>query len=771
MRWRRTGRPLRAGAAGAPALRRAAGLLLVGALAVAGLVRLEVDTGIRSFLPATSTSADDLRDLQSSFGGDPVVVLLTARTDGGMLSPEVLPELLRLEGRLAGLEDVAVVYGPATSLNQVAAQTQQLLARISGRRDGLRDVARKKAQDAGGSAAQVQAAGDRATAGFDRRYGSLLAGGLDAGLPTLSNPGFVKSVAYGPDARPRPQYRFVLPSPRSVAVLVRPREDLDQLDTEALTRAVRSAVREADLDGAQVRVTGTPVLSAALADTVRRELPGLGALAVVLVGVVLLGTGRGPRRARLLPLLAAVTATATTLAVLGLVGAPLSLGMLALMPILIGVGNNYPVYLAGRPDRRVVVVVGVASAAAFASLGLSPLPFVRGLGLALALGVLASLAVALVTTPRATAGARSAAVPVGEPVRAPSRRPRLLALLLAGTVLAAGGWWSLPRLEVEASPQSTARGLPAVHEAEQAERVLGATGEVAVVLRAPDVLAPEALAWSRAAEEALVVRLGDRLRVLASPDTLLGFVGPSPTSSQVLAAADLVPPYLLGAVVRSDRRESVVTLGIRIADLAQLQVLLDDVRAALPPPPPGASVRVAGLPVVAVEGYDALTRDRVLPNLIALAVLTVVAALGLRRRRDALWALLAAGLAAGWGFAALAVSGLGVSPLTTSLGALVAAVGCEFTLLGLYARQSGHRLVQHAVGVAAATGVAGFLALLASDLRVIQEFGLVLVGSLLLAYMSSALVVACAGAAKSKTDTKDENTCRTSTPEPELATR
>lgn len=718
--------------------------LLVASLVVAGLSRLEVDTGVGSFLPSGARSGQDLADLQSSFGGDPIVVLLTGEADGALLSPERLPVLLRLEGELAGLDDVAVVYGPASAINQVAGQTQQLLARISGRRDGLRDVAEREAVAAGLPAADVKRAGERATVDFDRRYGALLAGGLGAGLPTLSNAAFVETVAYGADGRPRPQYRFILPSPRTVAVLVRPREDLDQLDTEALARAVRARAQAAGLGSVDLRVTGTPVLSAALADTVRRELPVLGVTAVVLVGVVLLLTGRGRPRRRLLPLGAAVLATVVTLALLGILGLPLSLGMLALMPILIGVGNNYPVYLAQSADRRSVAVVGAASAAAFASLCVSPLPFVRGLGIALAVGVLASLAVGLLTTRRGTAPrAGREPVAVGA-ARRSDRRRTALAALVAGCLVAGLGWWQLPTLPVEASPQSTARGLPAVEEAQEAERVLGATGEIAVVLRGPDVLDPESLAWSRTAEEALVLQLGERLRVLASPQTLLGFLGPSPTSSQILAAVDLVPPYLLGAVVRSDRRESVVTLGVRIADLGDVQDLLADVRTALPPAPAGSEVRVAGLPVVAVEGYDALTRDRLVPNLLALAALTLVAAIGLSRRRDALWAMLAALLAAGWGFAALALTGIGVSPLTTSLGALVAAVGCEFTILGLAARRAGPG-TSKAVGIAAATGVAGFAALLLSELRVIQEFGLVLVGSLALAYVSAQLVVMAAG--------------------------
>lgn len=744
----------RAGRLGRPAWtrgqggRRIAAAALAGVLMVVGLLRLDVDTGVTSFLPAGADSAQELEALQRSFGGDPIVVLLTAAEDGELLGPERLPELLRVEGELAALDDVAVVYGPATAINQVAAQAQQLLATISGRRDGLRDRARRDALARGASAQQAGQEAERATKAFDQRYGALLAGGLDAGLPTLRNNSFVRSVAYAQDGRPRPQYRFLLPSPRSVSVLVRPREQLDQLDTDALARAVRVRVAKAELGEMEVQVSGAPVLSAALAQTVRRELPLLGALAVVLVGSVLLVMGRGPFRRRMAPLLAASVATAATLAVLGLLGLPLSLGMLALMPILIGIGNNYPVYLSEPARRRTVATVAVASAGGFATLLLSPLPFVRGLGLSLAVGVLASFGVALLGRDQDAVPGPLEAGPVaapdvaaaGAPRKGTRRRP--VALLCLAVVLAAAGWWQLPDLPVQASPQSTARGLPAVEEAERAEQVLGSTGEVSVVLRGPDVLRPEALAWSSRAEEAIVVELGGQLRVLASPQSLLGFLGPDPTPQQVLAATDIVPRYLLGAVVRSDRRASVVTLGVRIADLGALQELLRDVRAVLPTAPSGFSVEVAGLPVVAVDGFAALGRDRLLPNAAALLVLALVVGVGLRSAREALWALLAAALAAGWGFALVAASGIAVSPLLVALGALVAAVGCEFTILGREASRAGSAGVAHAVTTAAATGIAGFAALLLSDLRIIQEFGVALVASLILAFLSARLVVA-----------------------------
>ena len=71
-----------------------------------------------------------------------------------------------------------------------------------------------------------------------------------------------------------------------------------------------------------------------------------------------------------------------TLAVFGWLGRPLSLGVITFLPIVIGIGSDFPAYLihGGTPKRR-IAVVALASAVGFASLALSPLPFVRDLGL------------------------------------------------------------------------------------------------------------------------------------------------------------------------------------------------------------------------------------------------------------------------------------------------------------------------------------------------------------------------------------------------------
>lgn len=318
-------------------------------------------------------------------------------------------------------------------------------------------------------------------------------------------------------------------------------------------------------------------------------------------------------------------------------------------------------------------------------------------------------------------------------------RLRKLALVLAGG-LAALGWALLPSIPVEARPERLAEGLPALADARRAEQVLGASGEVAVRVRAKDVVSPEMLDWFRAAEAAVVAPFGDRLRPVVSPLRLLSWLGPDATAQQIDAALRILPRYLVGASVRSDRQEAVASYGLPLGDLDKQTELLDRMREVLPPPPAGAEVTLTGLPVVASRGYDLLSGGRVAGSLAGPLAAGVVLLVLVPRRRHALVAAAAALLAVGWGALALRLTGVDLTPLTIGLGSLTAAVGCEFTLFTLERRAAGEERAFRGAVTAAATAAAGFAALGISRLDVLAGFGLVLAGSVLLALLAAAVL-------------------------------
>ncbi|SNR92282.1 hypothetical protein SAMN06265360_1343 [Haloechinothrix alba] len=755
-------------------------LFIVGLAAVGGAVQLRTDTGPGSFLPAGDETLRQLEDAAGSFGGDPVVVLVESEEPRELLAPGQLPRLAQLEGELANLDDASVVYGPGTVLNQIAGSAQNMLAALSGHRDGLRERALEQAREEGASEEEAEAEADAAVAEFDRRYGSLLVQGLPAGLPTLHNPAFVDQVIFGGEDAPQPRWNFVVPRGDAVSILVRPREGLDQAGIEGLVDEVGSRVQGAELAAERVTVTGVPAVTAGLGERVRQEIPLLGGLAVGLIGAsYLLVPWIRRRRRRLLPLAATLGATTVVLAGFGWLDRPLSLGVIAFLPILVGIGSDFPAYLSQPGTRRPAIVAALASATAFASLAVVPLPFVRDLGLALAAGQLVALGLALVAqrwwlAARGGGGAGSGDDLGGEVapeqggvgvettgggssaagVMGMARRrwvSRVGVAVLVGSV-AVAGWSGLAQLEVEAQPDRLAEGLPAIEDARHAERVLGASGEVQVLVRGQDVATPEALGWMRQAQDELVTQHGDRLRPILTPPSLLAFLGPEPTEEQLAAGLQWMPEYLTQAVIRSDQRRASMSFQLGLQDLAEQKQLIDQVRADLPPLPEGLEADVVGLPVAAARGYELVSGDRYLANGVGVLGAGAVLLLGLARRMDAVRAVLAAGLATGWGIAALWVLNVALTPLTMAVGSLTTAIACAYTVMLRQSAGTGSWRLRRTVAVAALSAALGYLALTASGVAVLREFGLVLAGAVALSFAAAHLVVWLTGPRASSPD-------------------
>jgi len=713
---------------------------------VAGLPRITLDTSESSLLPASDPAMTALNAKDSTFGGDPIVVLLESRRPRQLLVDNgQLPRLAGLEGTLSRLPDVSSVYGPGTVLNQIVGGAKDLLATIGGRRQSVEQLAEQQAKAAHESPAQVAQAGTQALNDFDLRYGQLVVQGMPAGLPTLYNPEFVQTVVFDSTGQPKQQWRVLVPNQNAVAILVRPRPNLDENQDSALTNGVRSAVAGAGLETSRVTISGIPVVSAALATEIRAELPLLAGLAIAGCCIVLLTVPRrGGWRTRLWPLAIMVTAAAITLSSCGWLGIPVSVGVLALLPILLGLGTDFPLYLAQGARRRRVLVSGLASATAAACLSLCPIPIVRQLGLALAVGILLVIALCLGLgrwgwLPRIAAS--PAPAPRVASAWARPRRTVVVTLLAAAVVVGGLGWLMLPRIDVEADPQQLAAGLSAMDDATHIQNVLGSAEELNIVISSTNVLTPPALAWMQQANNAVISGYGDQVRPIVSPSDLLRFLGGRPTPQQVSAAVGLVPGYLTSAVVSPGQRQALMVFGMSLNDIAVQRSVVTGITAALPPRPAGLRVSVVGVPVVAARAYDIVSGSRYLTSISGILGAGMVLFIGLRRRSDAWRAVLTGALATGWGLAVLWATNGTLTPLTVTLGALTTAVGCEFFVLLADARTQGSRSLMWGVAGACANSAVGYLVLTASGLTTLREFGLLLATVVLLSYAAALFVL------------------------------
>jgi len=526
-----------------------------------------------------------------------------------------------------------------------------------------------------------------------------------------------------------------------VAILIRPNAGLRQAEVETLVSQVEKAVAHRDVKDAKVTISGVPAIVATLGERIQRDVIILGVLALVGVGAWFLLTPWTTRRRRLVPLLFSLAGTAVTLGSAGWLGIPMSLGVVAFLPVLLGVGSDFMIYLLSAVSRRLVIAAGLATSASFAALGATPITAVRQLGWTLAIGVVVTLAVSLVAA-RALDGVGGDVEPEAEPPPAPAApRSRRIAVAVVASVIAAVGWALLPHLPLDADFQSLAQNLPAYDDAQHVQDVMGSSGEVAVALVGKDVVTRDSMAWMRKAEESIVVNHGDEVRPILSLPTLLRFLGANPTDDQLAASLRLLPSYLTSSVVRDDHRMAVLSYGVDLDDAKRLQTLRNEIQADLPPPPKGLKVELVGLPFVAVSAYESLAGNRYLNAGLGIVAAGLVLLLSLRRRRDTGYAVAAATLTTGFVLLGMDLLGIGLNPITAAVGSLAAAVACEFTVVLIDARRNRGARRHRTVPLAAAASATGYGVLAVSGVTSIREFGLLLAVTVAVAALVAHLMV------------------------------
>jgi uncharacterized protein len=232
----------------------------------------------------------------------------------------------------------------------------------------------------------------------------------------------------------------------------------------------------------------------------------------------------------------------------------------------------------------------------------------------------------------------------------------------------------------------------------------------------------------------------------------------------------LLPPYFSQAVVSADPETgelgdtAVIAFGIKVMPFDEQKRLIDAIRAEIDPPgtendpPAGVGAEVVGLPVLAADANSALEGNRYLLTFAGLAAVALALLAVYRSLRRALVPLVPVALATGWSALGLALVGVPLNPMSATLGALVIAIATEFSVL-LAARYEEERGAELSVGEAlrraysrtgtavvasGITAIAGFAALIATDIRMLRDFGIVTVIDLSVALLGVLLILPAA---------------------------
>jgi hydrophobe/amphiphile efflux-3 (HAE3) family protein len=350
-------------------------------------------------------------------------------------------------------------------------------------------------------------------------------------------------------------------------------------------------------------------------------------------------------------------------------------------------------------------------------------------------------------------------------------------VLGVGLALAVIGWGLGTQIETQTDIRELApQSIEAVRELNELQDATGVSGELDVSVRAPDLTDPATIQWMASFKRRVLraggfsgpnpscqeaeVCPGPALSDFVTGGGLTATTGPL-TRRSVRAALSQIPAYDLRQVTTVDPKTglpagtALLGFGIRAQSLDEQQALIDRVRdeigepGAKGGPPQGVEVELAGLPVIAASAASDLSDSRYLLTLAGLLAVALVLLAVYRSLSRALVPLVPIVMATGWSALVLWLTRIPLNPMSAALGALTIAIATEFSVI-LAARfhqerRAGRELAAALRGAYTRTGAAvlasgvtataGFAVLIASDVRMLRDFGFVTVIDLAVALL------------------------------------
>ena len=764
-----------------------------------------------AFFDKDSTTYEQTERAEESFGSDPVVIMAKGPLVE-TLSTYNLNRLATLETCLAGdikrgrgrlfricreiadLQPARVVAGPATFLGRAVA--------------GITDVYNEQLQRLASLPNTVAGAAEREqilalAAQIVSQYGITQA-------PSLEDPTFVRQVVFGDGglaAGPKPKLNYLFPSRDSSQITVRLRSDLTEAEK---SRAIELIGQAADDPSTQLRkvetvVSGSPVVF----DGLNEELPNrvliLTAVAVILMSLALFFVFGSVWR--LLPLGLALGGVAVAAGLLRLLGGEFSLASLGAAPILIGLTVDYAVQIQARFDETermkpaaaareaaalgvpMIATACVATAAGFGVLALSSFPLVSQFGLLLGIGVLVCFVFTFLAG-FALLSLRGEGRPDGRQGRVLTRLKDLVKPVLGTAIAAPGrilamafllgaiGWAVSTQAETRSEiGQLLPAQAPLVQDLLDVEETTGASGQIDLIVRAPDVTEPTVVAWMAEVRERILEESGyggtqpecegaELCPGPAIPD-FIDATARGVTTADVREVLRVLPVNERRAMVaggltgQADPSEAKIAFALRSASVDRQQEVIDRMERIVREsrkgqgPPPGVSAEVTGVPVLVAASAAELASSRYLFILAGILAIGLFLLIVYRSPRRVLVPLVPVIVAGGWSALIVAALDLSLNPLSTLLAVLITAIATEFGVIisGRYfqEREAGATLAQAlrltygrtgmAVATSGLTAIAGFAALAASDVAMLRDFGLIAVVDLAVALAGVAVVL------------------------------
>jgi uncharacterized protein len=763
---------------------------LVTVVLALGLGQLGFATGQDSYLDPDSKIAIDNREYQDLFGGQAMVVLLTADEGGSALDlfePENRERMGQLEADLRAIDGVVGVVSPLTALEWsdnlveggLESRASQILQRAIARET---DEAAAAARLESGS---IQLARGAEIPDEERTFENR------AWLEFLlfDNTGF----SLGPDgelvepppgqrqvrAALRPVFTFapgtepIADNANNAQVVVRLAGNASLDEEGAATDAVLAVTQQAEFQGFSTLTTGAPVLLKDINDYLQGGMLTLGGIAVIVMFFALLIAFRA--RWRFLPLGIVLTGIIWTFGLLGYVGFELSLVTISGLPILIGMGIDYAIQIHNRIEEEVVldkdlspfattsvnlgpplVISVIAAIVAFMALRISAVPMIQDFAVLLSVGIFIILVGdVLLTLSVLRMRERRSPTPVeGLRPQPGQRRGNVVArtvvtfgrlpqwtvgpLIVLAVALFGFGILAEDAFEIQTDPERWAnQDTRTIRELDELRAETGSSSELGYFVQAPDgVFDDEVAGFMADFGVGQIDEHPDELITVSGLATTVFYLmetpGASalpPTGEDLRLAYEAAPPDVQRSVLNEEGTAANLIYRVGNISLEERRDLIIEMDAAADAPP-GSEITASGLGVVGVGLLDNLQRNRAQLTYFAFGFVALWLAIRFLSIPKMLLTLVPVAMAVGTSSLVIAAAGFKLSPMTTISGPLVIANCAEFCVLimGRYLeeRRSGFSPAESGDRAAARTGQA----FVTSALTTIGGFGVLIFSAL-----------------------------------------
>jgi len=758
------------------------GLLVTLALGI-GMFRLRFVTSNSSYLDRSSVAQIDNSRYEHVFGGDFMATTFSMKpgtTVDNLFTPGNLAEMASVESRLEHDPAVFDVVSPLDALdlssNLLSSRTGSPTGSIAA---GL--LLSAYTRDPSPASRAVR---------FSFMEKELLA---ESSIPkpdqVPSNPAWVQLLLHNPSGSLRTAVTGFFPNNTHAAMYIVLNGPLTINQEARAAKSVLAILDSAHFQNATVMTTGVPALLESINSYLKGGMITLTAIAAAIMALILLMFFTV--RWRLLPFLIVAVGIIWAFGLVGYFGIPLTLGSIAGLPTLLGIGMDYSIQMHSRIEEEVVLdrsahpiqasarnlgpvllVVTVDAVLAFVALLFSKVPMIRQFGDLLVVGIVAVCIFSIVGT-LAFLGIREYRSPTRGKDFSQGRLSRLVAWLgsispraavpfaVAGVLIFAGGLAVGGSLRMQTNPISWINPHSTAGEQISAlRRETGADDEFGMLVTTTSPFSTSTVDYvARLSHSEVtgypadvfpgigIVNLVDQLTAIPGAGRVL------PTGSEIAQVYAASPPTIQKEMAADGGHDLNVVFRARSSSISGLTPLVHGLEHARGVPP-GIQVTPGGIAVVGVGLLDNLASSRTLLTYLALLFVGAWLAIRLKSVVRSLLSLVPVLIAVG-GVTLIAVGfGLHLSPMTAVSGPLVVATCTEFTSIillrfveergrGLAPRDAADvvaRRTGRAFMVSAMTAVVGIGVMATSSMPLLRGFG-ILVALNVGAALVAALVV------------------------------